>query len=84
MTTVQAAQAFAPTMAPRGAQWAADLALYVVRAVGALRFYVSASPALRAIEAGAVRQRAAEHALRGNTAFAADLFAAADRHERRG
>lgn len=83
MTSAQATQVFGPTAAPRGALIAAELAYRLLRAWNALRFHLDAAPALRAIEAGAVRQRAAEEAERGNRAFAEDLLAAADRHETR-
>ncbi|MCU0775507.1 MAG: hypothetical protein MUC74_13720 [Ideonella sp.] len=83
MTSAHATQVFAPTVAPRGARVAAELAYRLLRAWSALRFHLDTAPALRAIEAGAVRQRAAEEAARGNRAFAADLLAAADRYETR-
>jgi hypothetical protein len=75
------ASAFAPTEAPRGAIAAADLAYRLIRWLRALRFYAAPVSAARAVEAGAVRQYAQEMERGGNLPFAADLYAAADRHE---
>jgi hypothetical protein len=54
-------------------------------ALGWLHFWLGpvAARSIRAIEAGALRRHAAELESRGNGAFAADLYAAADRHQPR-
>lgn len=49
-----------------------------------MRFWVApvAARSIKSIEAGALRRHAAELESRGNGAFAADLYAAAERHQR--
>ena len=64
---------------PRGAAWAAEAAAALSRAFSrwtAPRCHVSAP----IIEAAQVRELAKQH-LSSDPSFAADLFAAADRHE---
>lgn len=74
--------AVAHVPAPRGATWAASAALavghFVKRLVGSQATAAAPSPAA---EAAAVRALAREF-VASDPGFAADLFAAADRHER--
>ena len=76
------APAFYPAQAPRGARVAAELAFRLLRwarAAWPVSTRVAVDP--RAVEAAALRRYAAEMELGGNLTFAADLYAAADRHE---
>ena len=82
MTTIhlQVAPRVGPTM-PRGARFAADAMLYLARAWQGLFTVVPPAPATPEAEARAVRELALQYQ-QTDPNFAADLMAAADRHER--
>ena len=68
-----------PVVAPRGALWAARAAAALLQAIA--KWTAPKAPASTPI-AEAARVRALAHAyLQSDPGFAADLFAAADRHE---
>jgi hypothetical protein len=80
MTTVSV-YAAVNTRAPRGATWAASAAVSVWRLLAGLvgRRAAAAAPT-PAAEAAAVRELARQFTV-SDPGFAADLYAAADRHE---
>lgn len=67
------------TRAPRGAGWAADAAVALWRAVSRWTGKAAAEPS-PAVEAAEVRELARQF-IKTDPGFAADLYAAADRHE---
>jgi hypothetical protein len=69
----------APVATPRGAEWAAEAVLRLQRLFSQLRARWSARAAGRVGEAEALRQYAMQFR-DSDPGFAADLFAAADRH----
>ena len=81
MTTITVTSP-AVVVAPRGAAWAADFAARALSFLGALidRRAETVQRSTRAAEAAAVR-RMADDVRTLDPRFAADLYAAADRHE---
>jgi hypothetical protein len=81
MTTITVTRP-ATVMTPRGATWGAEIAARVLNSVGQL--FASRAELIRrksrTAEAAAVRQMADE-VRKMDPRFAADLYAAADRHE---
>jgi hypothetical protein len=74
--TIQVAQRI---QAPRGATWAARAAVSLVRAIADWR--ARRAPAAPSIAEAAEVRALARSYLNSDPGFAADLFAAADRHE---
>jgi hypothetical protein len=80
-TTTFITPALAPTRAPRGARWAAALVARLWNGVAALAASRPLPARAAAGDAAALRAYASRIA-RDDPRYAADLFAAADRHER--
>ena len=79
-TTTVMTPATAPVALPRGARWAAALAARLLQWLASLQPQPTVKPSSRSEEAAELR-RYATRVARHDPRYAADLFAAADRHE---